>query len=184
MPQQPCKICAIIFKMPWSGVIILLSGLGALFTAFTAQYLFGVQACDLCYLERVPYVLVAVLALMAIMSRPYGRVSRILLGFCSLTFLVSMGQAIFHAGVEQHWWDQLAGCAVLPLKSGNLIDLREQLLATSNVPCDQITWTFLGVSMVIWNIFFSLAMTIFAAMAARSAGNPDGPGRCCLCKLR
>ena len=184
MNKSPCILCRNLLAMPWAAVVLLLAGAGALITAYTAQYLFGVQACDLCYLERIPYGVAVVLSILALMARPYGRVARILISLCAVTFLVSTGQAIFHHGVEQHWWADLAGCALEFLDANDAAGLREQLLAKTNVPCDQVTWSFLGVSMVTWNIFFSLAMAIFAEEAARRGLNPEGVSCCCCCKTR
>ncbi len=168
--------------MPWAGLILLLAGAGALIAAFSAEHLFGIQACSLCYWERVPYVAVIFFSALALLWRPYGRAARVLIALCSIAFLVSMGQAIFHTGVEQHWWADLSSCALEPLEAENLTELRNQLLAQSTVPCDQISWTFLGVSMVIWNVFFSLAMALFAEESARRGFKEGGVAPCFICQ--
>jgi disulfide bond formation protein DsbB len=170
--------------MPWAAALVLLAGVGALAAATIAQYGFGVQPCELCYWQRTPYGLAIVLGGLALVLRPYDARARVMLGVAALGFLAGMGIAIYHTGVEQHWWTSAAGCAVKTLGKSNLgdmsiNDIRNQLLATVSVPCDEITWSFLGLSMANWNIMASLALALFAAIA--SFGCVTGEGTCCCC---
>ena len=69
------------------------------------------------------------------------------------------GIAGFHVGVEQHWWQGTAGCHAPGFDADLTIDeLREAMLGTSFVPCDQIAWELFGLSMAGYNFLFSLAM--------------------------
>ncbi len=173
--------------MPLAAGIVLLAGVGSLVAAFTAQYVFDVQPCELCWWQRAPYAMAIVLGALALMSQADSRRARMFLGVASAVFFVGMGLAIYHTGVEQHWWADGVGCAIKPLNSKNigdvsLNDLRNQLLATAGVPCDQITWKFLGLSMANWNIALSLGLAVFAAMAACGCVVGGGSCRCCCSK--
>jgi disulfide bond formation protein DsbB len=173
--------------MPLAAGIVLLAGLGALVSAFTAQYAFDVQPCELCWWQRGPYALAIVLGALALMSQANNARARMFLGLASAVFLVGMGLAIYHTGVEQHWWENGVGCAIKPLSSKNIADvsindLRNQLLATVGVPCDEITWSFLGLSMANWNILMSLGLAVFAALAACGCVGVGKPCRCCCSK--
>ena len=71
--------------------------------------------------------------------------------------LTNAGLSFYHIGVEQLFWQSPASCSGAldsGLSSGELLDL---LLATPVIRCDEIAWTFLGVSMAGWNMMFSLA---------------------------
>lgn len=182
-----CRCVSKLFAMPWAAGIVLLAGVGTLATAFIAQYFFKVQPCELCWWQRAPYAVVIVLGVLALVMQQNKKRAHLLLGVSSAVFLISVGLALYHVGVEQHWWADSAGCAVKPLgvkdiADISLNDLRNQLLATAGVPCDEITWTFLGLSMATWNVFFSFAMFVFAAMAAAGCVSEGKPCGCCCAK--
>ena len=153
-------------SLPLAAKLLFVTSLGSLVFALIMEYGFGLQPCILCLWQRVPYVVVAVLALGAGLWRPYGRQSVILLSLCAAAFLAGMGLAIFHSGVELHWWTGTSGCAVEPLVGTSPDDVREALLRTVAPRCDQIAWTFLGLSMTNYNVAFSLALAFFSAAAA------------------
>jgi disulfide bond formation protein DsbB len=164
--SKVCDCLAKIMAMPAAAWVILGACIGALGFAFTLQYGFDVHPCVLCLWQRVPFGLCAALAVAALIWRPYDHRARILLGICAALFFINTGLAFFHTGVEQHWWAGTSGCAVTPLHAQSVDDLRTQILNTVLGHCDQISWTFLGLSMANWNIPFSLLLAIFVLGAA------------------
>lgn len=160
------KISYPIFTMPYAALVLLAAAIGALGTALISQFAFGHDPCVLCLWQRVPYGVVIFLAGLALLIRPYSVMNKALLALCATAFLVNTGLAIFHTGVEQHWWLGTSGCTIQPLHGSPIQSLREKLLSTGVAHCDQITWTFLGFSMANWNIPTSLGLAIFAALAA------------------
>jgi disulfide bond formation protein DsbB len=186
-----CNCMRKLFSMPYAAWIVLAVGVGGLGAAYCAQYVFDVKACDLCLWQRVPYGLAILWGALALAAHPNDRRSRMFLGLAALTFLGGFGLAIFHTGVEQHWWADAVSCTVKSLKASNigdmsLNDMRNQLLATVGIPCDEITWSFLGFSMANWNILASLALAIFAVLTASgccATSESGGACRfCCSCK--
>jgi disulfide bond formation protein DsbB len=170
MAQTSCPFSKLTV-MPRAALLIFAAAVGALLFVFTMQYGFGVQPCILCLWQRVPYGVVALLSLIAVLWRPYGRHSTVLLGLCALTFTVGAGLALFHTGVELHWWLGTSGCSIQPLHGPANEDLRTQLLHTAVAHCDEISWTFLGLSMANWNVGASLILAIFAGTATRCRKN-------------
>ena len=158
-----------ILSLPLAAKLLFAVSLGSLFFAFVMEYGFGLQPCILCLLQRAPYVGTAVLSLAAWVWTPYRRQSVVLLGLCAAVSLAGMGLAVFHSGVELHWWTGTSGCAVEPLLGTSADEMREALLRTVAPRCDQISWTFLGLSMTNYNVGFSLALAFFAAAAAAKA---------------
>ncbi len=179
-----CRCVSNLFAMPWAAGIVLLAGFGSLVTAFTAQYVFDVAPCELCWWQRGPYALAILLGGLALVFQANAKAAKIFLALASFVFLVGMGLAIYHTGVEQHWWADGSACALTPITEKSLselsiADLRNQLLGATAVPCDEITWTFLGFSMANWNILFSLGLAVFAALAASGLVREGKPCRCC-----
>ncbi|MDP9126917.1 MAG: disulfide bond formation protein B [Pseudomonadota bacterium] len=152
--------------MPRAGFLILAASVGALIFAFILQYGFDVHPCVLCLWQRVPFGLTSALAVTALIWRPYRAHARVLIGLCAALFFVNAGLAFFHTGVEQHWWAGTSGCAVPPLHAASVEDLRARIMNAVLGHCDQISWTFLGLSMANWNIPFSLALGSFCLAAA------------------
>jgi len=155
------------FKMPKAALVIGSISAFALLFAFTLQYGFDVQPCILCLWQRVPFGLVMALSLAGYFMHPYGRQTQIIFVLCSVIFLVGAGLAFFHTGVELHWWLGTKGCSIQPLSGTSVEDLRTQLLHTVVAHCDQISWTFLGLSMANWNVPFSLGLAAFSLKAAK-----------------
>ncbi len=155
-----------ILTMPGAAWIVFAASLGSLIFAFTLQYGFDVHPCVLCLWQRVPFGLTAALAVTALIWRPYRNHARILLRICAVLFLINAGLAVFHTGVERHWWEGTSGCHITPVHAQSIEDLRTEILNTVVGHCDQISWTFLGLSMANWNIPFSLILSVFSVMAS------------------
>ncbi|MGB9151805.1 MAG: disulfide bond formation protein B [Alphaproteobacteria bacterium] len=156
--------------MPLAAKILVAANVSALFFAFVMQFGFDLHPCVLCLWQRVPYVVAGILALAAwLLGRRAPLLAPLLLAFCAVAYLAGMGLAIFHTGVELHWWLGTSGCAVEPLTGASPDDLREALLHTVMPRCDQIAWTIFGLSMTNLNVALSLALAFFAAAAAAKA---------------
>lgn len=121
--------------------------------ALAFQYLGGMAPCHLCILQRWPHVLAVLLGL-TLLVLP----SRVTAALGALTLLVAAGIAAYHVGVEQRWWQGPATCTAPDPGAIPPGDLLNQILQTPVVLCDQIAWSFLGVSMAGWNAILSLVL--------------------------
>lgn len=156
---------------PRAGWILLLAATGSMATALIAQYGFDLQPCVLCLAQRGPYIAVLGLAVLGLFLRRRVQAVKLILGVCLAAFVVGGGIAVFHTGVEQHWWMGTQGCAVGgEALADSAASLREQLLAKAVARCDVISWTFLGLSMTVWNVFLSLALSVYAFLVLRRIG--------------
>ncbi len=149
---------------------ILAASVGALATAYTAQYAFGLEPCILCLYQRVPYALAGVLGLGALLL-PNGekeeQARAWAVAACGLVFLTGAGIAFYHVGVEQHWWVS-AACGV---SGGSEVpktveDLRQMLTEKPPKACDDVDWTLFGLTMATYNIGASLALAAAAFWGA------------------
>lgn len=141
-----------------------------LLAAFGFQYLGGLPPCPLCIWQRWPYAIVIVLGLagtaLAAGRRPPRSTLRALLALCGLVFLTGTGIALFHVGVEQHWWAGTAACGGGTGSAASVEALRRQLLDQPVVRCDTVAWSFLGLSMAGWNMLLSLGLAGLSFVAA------------------
>jgi disulfide bond formation protein DsbB len=155
-----------ILSMPVAAQLLLTTSIVSLLFAFIMQYGFAYEPCILCLWERAPYGATVALAIASLAWQPYGRQTAVLLGLCACIYLTGMGLAFFHTGVELHWWVGTAACSVQPLTGATADDLRESLLRTVAPHCDEIAWSFMGLSMTNMNVIWSLLLALFATIAA------------------
>ena len=131
--------------------ILLLGPAGLLGGALAFEYIGGLVPCEMCLWQR--WALAAALVL-ALLGWTTGH-ARALLALAALAILCGGGIAIFHVGVEQHWWQGITKCAA-SLSSGSATDIMEQILAQPLVRCDAIPWSLFGISMAGWNAMVSI----------------------------
>jgi disulfide bond formation protein DsbB len=143
----------------WMLAAILLISLGALATAFAGQYLFGVEPCVLCLSERVPWALAALFAGVGLAGWT-GRRGSLPIALCAVVFAAGGGLALYHVGVEQHWWGSFAGCAGRPVGGLTLDDLRPESLAGGPRPCDRVDWRLFGLSLAGYNVIASTLLSL------------------------
>lgn len=130
---------------------ILVPG-GLLAGALGSQHLGGLAPCEMCYWQRWPHW--AALAIGGLSFFMPGR-ARALTLLAALAIAVSGAIGVFHAGVEQGWWEGLTSCATST--SGSSPDeVLKSILAAPLIRCDQVQWAFLGLSMAAWNALISL----------------------------
>ena len=154
--------------MPKAALVLAAASLGALVFALVFQYGFGIAPCELCLWQRVPFGAVAALSLAAFLPKLNGQATRFLFGVCALLLLGNAGLAVFHSGVERHWWEFHSACTGSPILNAQSVDdLRRALLDKPVVRCDQIAWSFLGLSMANFNVAYSFLLSLFAAASAR-----------------
>jgi disulfide bond formation protein DsbB len=145
--------------------VALLASVGALGTAFTAQYVFDLWPCVLCLYQRWPYAAVIVFALAGVaLKKRYG--SGPFLFLCAAGFAVTAAIGGYHVGVEQGWWEGTAECVGDTAKATSLQDLKAKIMSTPIVRCDEIAWSFLGVSMAGYNVIAGVILAVFSLFAA------------------
>ncbi|BBE33893.1 disulfide bond formation protein B [Sphingosinicella microcystinivorans] len=131
--------------------LLLLLGPSALLGgAFAFQHIGGLHPCEMCIWQRWPHAIALSLASLALFVPGMGK--RALLVLAALAELVTAGIGVFHAGVEQRWWQGPTACSASDLGSG---DFLSNVMATPVVQCDQIAWSLAGISMAGYNAIFS-----------------------------
>jgi disulfide bond formation protein DsbB len=150
-----------------SALFLLAASAGSLLAAFFFQYVIGLQPCILCIWQRWPYAVVIALTILALTAASHSpKLRAALLALCGVALLFGGGVAVFHVGVEQHWWTGTPGCGVTAT-ADSIEALRAQIMAAPVVRCDQVAWSLFGISMAGYNILISLALAAVAFVAAR-----------------
>lgn len=153
-------------------ILVAGAAAAALAAALISQYGFGLQPCVLCVWQRWPYLAAILLGVAAVAVRrsPIARTGLTALAVAAI--LISGGIGAFHVGVEQGWWQGLAGCGSVSA-TDDLATLRAQIMNAPIVRCDEVTFSVLGISMAGWNVLYALAVALVAGramLAERRAG--------------
>ncbi|HXG81337.1 MAG TPA: disulfide bond formation protein B [Sphingomicrobium sp.] len=148
-------------RLQQARLLALLIPAGLLGGALSSQYIGGLYPCEMCYWQRWPHGIAILLALGAFLKPAHARPLVLL---AALAIAVSGAIGVFHAGVELGWWEGITRCTTTGATS------LEDILSVPLVRCDQVQWSWLGVSMAGWNAILSLGgAALIAWLAARRA---------------
>lgn len=148
--------------------VVLMFSIAILAAVFTSQYGFGLRPCQLCLYQRVPYGVTIFLALLALGLKLDAKRTALMLGLCFLAFAADGGLALYHVGVEQHWWAGPTSCSGGLGTVRSVEDLAALLSKPIDIPsCDKIAWSLFGISMAGYNLLASIALAAFSALSAR-----------------
>ena len=137
--------------------LILLFSIFALVAAYFIQYIMGHQPCNLCLIERIPFMVAIVIILLTLLFKKFEKVSLIAL---SLIFFILTLISFYHFGIEQGF---ITDSAVCDLSSENNILTKEELLnqlKLKKISCKDVTFRILGFSLATINIFISLFLSV------------------------
>lgn len=138
----------------------LLQGLAALLAlggALVLQYGWNLPPCQYCVWQRYPYFAVLAVTAVAVWKPARGW------GFLNiLLFLVTAGLAAYHAGVEQGWWTGASSCTAVGGTATTPAELLQQLNAAPLTRCDDVVWSFLGLSLAGWNVIYAVGAAVLS----------------------
>lgn len=141
------------FKITTYLKIIFLISLISILVAYFIEYILGYQPCNLCLIERIPYVLALILI---IFNYVFSKNEYFFIVLLVLTFLFSFIISFYHLGIEQGFFEESAVCG---LKNSSEIISKEELLKqlqVKNVSCKDVTFRIFGFSLTTINIIISL----------------------------
>ena len=138
---------------------IFLVSITALVSAFFIEYILGHQPCNLCILERIPYLLAIIIVLL---NYKFILFEKFFLLMLTLIFLAGAALSLYHLGIEQGF---IQDSLVCDLKSGSNLLSKEEILKQlqeKSVSCKDVTFKIFGLSLTSYNILISLLITIGA----------------------
>ena len=137
--------------------LILLVSFVALISAFSIEYVLGHQPCNLCILERIPYVIAIVIILL---NYKFSQFEKIFLVLLIIVFLTATILSVYHFGIEQGFIEESLVC---DLKNGSDVTSKEEILKQlkeQKVSCKDVTFKIFGLSLTTYNIVISILITI------------------------
>jgi disulfide bond formation protein DsbB len=147
----------LIIKYQKSLNLILFFSIFALISAYFIQYILGHQPCNLCLIERVPYISAVIIILLCFYLKRFEKIS---LFFLSLIFFIATILSFYHFGIEQGFIKESLVC---DLDDGNKILNSEELLKKlkeKTVSCKDVTFKIFGISLATINVIISLILSV------------------------
>ena len=136
--------------------LILVFNIFAILIAYFIQYALGHQPCNLCLIERVPYIFSIIIISICLFTKKFEKITLIIL---SLTFFAAALLSFYHFGIEQGFIKESLVC---DLNSPNNELSKEALLNQLKempISCKDVTFKVFGLSLATFNIFISLILS-------------------------
>ena len=131
----------------------------SLVSAFFIEYVLGHQPCNLCVLERIPYLLAIIIVFL---NYKFILFEKFFILLFTIIFLVSAALSLYHLGIEQGFIQESLVC---DLKSGSNLLSKEEILKQlqeKSVSCKDVTFKMFGLSLTSYNILISILITFSA----------------------
>lgn len=136
--------------------LILTFSVFAIISAFFIEYVLGHEPCNLCLLQRLPYLGV-ILAFLLIFF--VDKFERKFFFIATLFFLISLILSIYHVGIEQGIIQESFVCSLE--QNINSLSKEDILKSLKNKPvsCKDVNFTIFGLSLATINTFASITFT-------------------------
>ena len=136
--------------------ILFFLSIAILIIAYAIEYILGYKPCNLCLIERIPYILAIIVLILSFKFKKNQVFFTILLVLIfSFSFIIS----VYHFSIEQGFIDESTLC-----KSENIeLITKEDVLKSLqnlNISCKNVAFKIFGLSLTTYNIIISLLMTI------------------------
>jgi disulfide bond formation protein DsbB len=122
--------------------------------AFAFEYWGGLWPCEMCWWQRYAHIAALALAVLALFVR-----GRSLVVLAALAIAASGAIGFYHAGVELDWFEGVTQCTSTAA-GATTADVLKSIMAAPMVRCDEIQWSWLGISMAGWNAILSLGAAL------------------------
>ena len=135
---------------------ILVFSILSLSIAYFIQYILGHKPCNLCLIERIPYLSSIILILLIFIVRRFEVLfSAIILIFFIFGAIISF----YHVGIEQGFFNESLVCKLE--NSGANLSKEQLLKQLGNTPisCKEVTFRFLGLSLATINTIISVILS-------------------------
>ncbi len=153
---------AVLTAFQKRGLLAAAGSAALLLGALGFQYIGGYQPCAMCYWQRWPHgIAIAIGVLIFVLPK------RVLALLGAAAMVVSAGLGLYHAGVEQKWWEGPSSCTGTGLtNTDNLLDFNAPVTL---VMCDDIVWDLFGITMAGYNAIASFVLVLLWLWAYSSS---------------
>ena len=136
---------------------ILAFSIFSLVIAYYIQYILGHKPCNLCLIERIPYISAVILVSLMFIIKKFEKV---IAGTVMLFFIFGAVISFYHVGIEQGFFSESLVCDLGSAnESLSKEDLLKQLENKTVVSCKDVTFRLLGLSLATINTVISILLS-------------------------
>jgi|TARA_B100000767_G_scaffold254305_1_gene259580 disulfide bond formation protein DsbB len=147
---------------------ILIFSIFALSFAYFVELVLNHKPCNLCLLQRIPYVAaILLISLIFILNKHKVLISKIIIIFFMFGALISF----YHLGIEQGFFTESFVC--LSDNDKNVLSATELLkeLKNTKISCKNVGFTILGISLATLNTIISLGLSVIIFLNLKNNEN-------------
>ena len=135
---------------------ILVFSILSLSIAYFIQYVLGHKPCNLCLIERIPYIASLILISLIFIINKFEKIISIII---LLFFIFGAIVSFYHFGIEQGFFNESLVCDLGNNTSLSKEQLLKQLENSSIVSCKDVTFRVLGFSLATINTIISIILS-------------------------
>ena len=135
---------------------ILAFSILSLSIAYFIQYVLGHKPCNLCIIERIPYIAAIILISLVFILNKY---QKIISSLIFIFFIFGVVVSFYHFGIEQGFFSESLVCDLGNSRPLSKEELLNQLKKTEIVSCKDVTFRFLGLSLATINTIISIILS-------------------------
>lgn len=136
----------------------------ALSTAYVMQYIFHIMPCELCEYQRLPYIAMIAISMTTFIS---PKLTSQMLVILLINLAVALLIGIIHIGIEQGWPGFITSCVNNFNFQGSFAEFKHSISQQPIVPCNQVQFYFLGLSLAFWNFSINCLLFVLTIMQMR-----------------
>ena len=137
--------------------LILIFSVFALIAAYFIQYILGHKPCNLCLIERLPYISSIILTLLSLILKKFEKIIFILL---ALIFISATIISFYHFGIEQGFFQESLVCnSNNEINNLNKEDLLKELQKRT-ISCKDVDFRLFGLSLATINTIISFILSV------------------------
>jgi len=137
--------------------LILIFSVFALGAAYFVQHILGHKPCNLCLIERLPYIFAIIIISLGLILKKFEKA---IIVFLILIFLAATIISFYHFGIEQGFFKESLVCNL----DGNITSLsKEDLikeLQQQTISCKDVSFRIFGLSLATINTIISLILNV------------------------
>tara|TARA_B100001121_G_scaffold92974_1_gene82297 strand:+ start:578 stop:1057 length:480 start_codon:yes stop_codon:yes gene_type:complete len=146
---------------------VLFFSIFSLAIAYFIQYVLGHEPCNLCIIERIPYLSAVILISLIFITNKF---QKIFYTIVMLFFIFGGVVSFYHVGIEQGFFDESFVCNLGDDQSLSKEDLLTQLKNTNVISCKDVTFRFLGLSLATINTIISIFLSCIMFKVIKNYG--------------
>ena len=153
-------------KLILSSVLVL--SIVSLIIAYFIQYVLGYEPCNLCLIERIPYLSAVIIVPLIFIIKD---LERVIAGTVMLFFIFGAVISFYHVGIEQGFFNESFVCNLgASMENISKEDLLKQLENKTNISCKDVTFRFFGLSLATINTVISIFLSVIMFKVIKNYG--------------